>query len=77
MLIKGYMLAIVRCSCPPRARGAAKMTDFHEKHNAANLHRQPLRFYLRHQAGIVSAYQCFFIAGGVFMLWAVCFRLGF
>lgn len=81
LLIKGYMLAIVivlvNFFAALSARGAAKMTDFHEKHNAANLHRQPLRFYLRHQAGIVSAYQCFFIAGGVFMLWAVCFRLGF
>ncbi|EOU9562049.1 hypothetical protein ACOJCY_003157 [Cronobacter dublinensis] len=81
LLIKCYMLAVVivlvNFFAALSARGAAKMTDFHAHHNAANLHRQPLRFYLRHQAKIVAGYQGFFIIGGIFMLWAACFRLGF
>nr|WP_226991949.1 hypothetical protein [Cronobacter condimenti] len=79
MFIKTYMavvcLFMVNFFAALSMKGAEKMTAFHEKHNAANLHRQPLRFYLRHQLTLVRGYQFCFIAGGIYMLWALYFRM--
>ncbi|OZI56323.1 hypothetical protein [Bordetella genomosp. 4] len=55
-------------------RGVSAMAKFHTTHNAANLDRQPVRGFLRHQQPIVRGYQALFMTGGVFMLWALWFR---
>ncbi|PDO85369.1 hypothetical protein [Kosakonia sacchari] len=59
------------------SKGAQQMAHFHKTYNAANLHRNPLKFYLRREAGIVWAYGLCFLAGGVYVLWAIWFRLAF
>lgn len=53
------------------------MAQFHQTHNSANVHRQPVRFYINRQEMIKGIYQSMFLVGGVFMLWAVWFRMGF
>lgn len=55
-------------------KGVSSMAQFHTTHNAANLDRQPVRGFLRHQRPIVRGYQALFMVGGVFMLWALWFR---
>lgn len=57
-------------------RGVTAMAKFHIAHNAANLDRQPVQGFLRHQLPIVRGYQSLFMIGGVFMLWALWFRFG-
>lgn len=81
ILLKSYMvlMAIMALSffIALAGKGAEKMTQFHTTHNAANLHRNPLKFYLRNQSGIVNVYRGFFLIGGVYMLWAMWFRMSF
>ncbi len=78
--IKGYMAVIVVLMVNFFAalveRGVAKMAGFHEKYNAANLHRQPLRAFMRHQSAVVWGYRVLLLTGGIYMLWAMCFRMG-
>ncbi len=78
--IKGYMAVIVvlmvNFFAALAERGVAKMAGFHERYNAPNLHRQPLRAFLRHQSAVVWGYRVLLLAGGIYMLWAMCFRMG-
>ena len=52
----------------------AKIILFQQTHNAHNLHKQPLRGLIRHQARIVAVYQGLFMLGGAMMLWAAWFK---
>ncbi len=52
----------------------AKIILFHQTHNAHNLHKQPLRGLIQHQAHIVAFYQGLFMLGGAMMLWAAWFK---
>ncbi|XCW74639.1 hypothetical protein ABZS17G119_02759 [Kosakonia cowanii] len=81
ILLKSYMALMVIMALSffiaLAGKGAEKMTQFHTTHNAANLHRNPLKFYLRNQSAIVNVYRGFFLIAGVYMLWAMWFRLTF
>ncbi|WP_231564376.1 hypothetical protein [Enterobacter sp. Bisph1] len=70
IIMTGFMIALVQ-------RGAQQMTRFHTTSNAANLHRHPLKFYLRHESTIVQTYRLFFTFGGVYILWALWFKKDF
>ncbi|WP_342321365.1 hypothetical protein AAEY27_14615 [Kosakonia sp. BYX6] len=81
MALKGYMavLMIMMTSffIALVSKGAQKMTHFHETYNAANLHRNPLKFYLRRESAIIWGYRLFFMIGGVYVLWAIWFKMPF
>lgn len=81
ILIKAYMsyvlIMMLSFFIALTSKGAQQMTRFHKTCNAANLHRNPVKFYLRNEAGIVWLYRLFFLAGGVYVLWAIWFRLPF
>lgn len=81
LLLKSYMVLVmiimVSFVIALTSRGAQQMTHFHKTYNAANLHRNPLKFYLGHQSGVVWCYRLFFLLGGVYILWAIWFRLPF
>lgn len=70
IVMSSFMIALT-------GRGAQQMTHFHKTHNAANLHRNPLKFYLRQEPAIAWGYRLFFLVGGVYVLWAIWFRLPF
>ncbi|WLI78486.1 hypothetical protein Q5705_08095 [Kosakonia sp. H02] len=70
MMLTSFFIALV-------SKGAPKMTHFHKTYNAANLHRNPLKFYLRRESGIVWGYRLFVMMGGVYVLWAIWFKLPF
>ena len=52
-----------------------KTVAFHQQYNSDNVHRQPVRGLIRFERHIVWFYQGAFMLGGVFMLWAVWFRI--
>lgn len=70
IVMSSFMIALT-------GKGAQQMTHFHKTYNAANLHRNPLKFYLRQEPAIVWGYRLFFLVGGVYVLWAIWFRLPF
>ncbi|WP_246862594.1 hypothetical protein [Pantoea sp. SO10] len=70
IMMTSFMIALA-------SRGAQQMTHFHKTHNAANLNRNPLKFYLRQEHAIVWVYRLLFLAGGVYILWAIWVRLPF
>ncbi|MEJ5065564.1 hypothetical protein WH279_18995 [Erwinia sp. MYb375] len=81
LLVKSYMVLVMimmtSFMIALASRGAQQMKHFHKTHNAANLHRNPLKFYLRQENAIVWVYRLLFLAGGVYILWAIWFRLPF
>ncbi|WP_312688492.1 hypothetical protein [Kosakonia sp.] len=81
VLLKSYMVLVmvimVSFMVALVSRGAQQMTHFHKTYNAGNLNRNPVKFYLNRQSAIVWGYRFFFLLGGVYMLWAIWFRLPF
>ncbi|UOO87797.1 hypothetical protein LVJ82_09850 [Vitreoscilla massiliensis] len=78
LFIKGYITLLVVFTLNFAAAFATQMVNkivaFHQTHNAANLHRQPLRALIQYQHRIIVVYQALFMLGGVGMLWAVWFK---
>ncbi len=70
IVMTGFMIALVQ-------RGTQQMSRFHTTYNAANVHRNPVRFLLRHESAIVHVYRLFFTMGGVYILWALWFKIDF
>lgn len=68
IIMTGFMIALVQ-------RGAQQMSRFHTTYNAANVHRNPVRFFLRHESAIVQVYRLFFTVGGIYILWALWFKI--
>ena len=68
VMLLNFFMALVQ-------RGVSAMRAFHTRFNTANLHRQPLRMFLCYLPNIITIYQTLFLLGGVYMLWAVFFRI--
>ena len=68
VMLLNFFMALVQ-------KGVGAMRVFHTEYNAANLDRRPLRMFLRYLPSIIIMYQALFLLGGVYMLWAVFFRM--
>ena len=68
------VIIITNIACVIARAGIDKILDFHQKYNASNLEKHPLKFAIAHRQQIVNIYRYFFLLSSVFMLFIIWFK---